>query len=122
MLLIYNVVDFVRRAVPRAVALFRVGAFPLVWREIKPTAFVSFIPQIHDDFIQLSYFLVEFLVGICMFVIVNWLLILRMTELQACWRTHARIRYYSGLTIVGTAVNLGIGICGTINNQADEYM
>lgn len=40
MLLIYNVnvVDFVRRAVPRAVALFRVGAFPLVWREIKPTA------------------------------------------------------------------------------------
>ena len=57
-----------------------------------------------------------------MLVIVAWLLLFRMNEVKACWKKQARIRYYSGLTLVGTAVNLGIGICGTVNNQADEYM
>ncbi|CAN0277948.1 unnamed protein product [Ectocarpus sp. 6 AP-2014] len=31
-----------------------------------------------------------------------------------CWRIHPRIRYYFGLTIIGTAVNLAVGISGTI--------
>ena len=57
-----------------------------------------------------------------MLVIVAWLLLFRMTEIKACWKVHARIRFYSMLTLVGTAVNLSIGICGTVNNQADEYM
>ena len=57
-----------------------------------------------------------------MFVIVAWLLLARMDEVKGCWKINARIRYYSGLTLVGTAVNLGIGICGTVNFQAKEYM
>ncbi|CAN0304949.1 unnamed protein product [Ectocarpus sp. 6 AP-2014] len=31
-----------------------------------------------------------------------------------CWRIHPRIRYYFGLTIIGTAVNLAVGISGTV--------
>ena len=50
-----------------------------------------------------------------MFIIVTWLLLFRLTEIKECWKIHARIRFYFGLTLVGTAVNLGIGICGTVN-------
>lgn len=56
-----------------------------------------------------------------MLFIVTWLLLFRMEEIKKCWKLHARIRYYSGLTIVGTAVNLGLGICGTINVFLEEF-
>jgi len=59
-------------------------------------------------------FFIEFIVGICMFVIVSWLLLFRMKEVKECWKLHARIRYYFGLTLIGTAVNLALGICGTL--------
>ena len=60
-------------------------------------------------------FYVEFAVGVSMFVIVAWLLRFRMEEVKECWKIHRRIRYYFGLTVLGTAVNLGLGICGTIS-------
>ena len=59
-------------------------------------------------------FIVELFVGICMFIIVVWLLRFRMKEIEICWRLHRHIRYYFGLTVIGTAVNLGLGICGMI--------
>ena len=68
-----------------------------------------------NELIQIFFFVVEFSVGICMFIIVTWLLLFRLTEIKECWKIHARIRFYFGLTLVGTAVNLGIGICGTVN-------
>ena len=49
-----------------------------------------------------------------MFTIVAWLLLFRLPEIKECWGLHSRIRYYFGLTLVGTAVNLALGICGTI--------
>ena len=67
-----------------------------------------------------GHFYVEFFVGVCMFLIVAWLLIFRMTEVRECWKIHARIRFYFGLTLVGIAVNLGIGISGTINVVSDD--
>lgn len=70
--------------------------------------------QRRDDFITVSMFYVEFVVGICMFVIVTWLLLFRMKEVKECWKLHRRIRYYFCLTVLGTAVNLGLGICGTL--------
>ena len=57
-----------------------------------------------------------------MFVIVSWLLLFRMKEVKISWAINARIRYYFMLTLVGTAVNLSIGICGIVNLQAEEYM
>ncbi|CAN0564654.1 unnamed protein product [Ectocarpus sp. 12 AP-2014] len=54
------------------------------------------------------------MVGIGMFVIVAWLLLFRMKEVKECWRIDARIRYYFCLTLLGTAVNIGIGICSTL--------
>lgn len=50
-----------------------------------------------------------------MLCIATWLLLCRMEEIRECWKLHVRIRYYFGLTLVGTAVNLGLGICGTVN-------
>ncbi len=49
-----------------------------------------------------------------MFAIVAWLLAYRMDEIKQCWQLHVRIRYYFGLTILATVVNLGLGICGTL--------
>eukprot|EP00752_Nemacystus_decipiens_P005592 g5061.t1 len=80
---------------------------------------VSFDEE-RDDVIQVLTFLVQFVVGVCMFCIVAWLLRFRMKEIKECWNTHRRIRYYFGLTVVGTAVSLGIGICGTINVNLEE--
>ena len=50
----------------------------------------------------------------CMFVIVAWLLMFRMQAIKECWKMHARIRYCFGLTLIATAVNLALGICGII--------
>lgn len=50
-----------------------------------------------------------------MFLIISWLVAHRMKEMKECWKIHARIRYYFVLTLIGTAVNLAIGFCGTIN-------
>ncbi len=55
-----------------------------------------------------------------MFAIVAWLLLFRMEEIKQCWKLHSRIRYYFGLTILGTVVNLGLGVCGTINLFLEE--
>ncbi|CAN0303805.1 unnamed protein product [Ectocarpus sp. 12 AP-2014] len=62
----------------------------------------------------ISRFLFEFIVGICMIVIVAWLLLFRMKEIKECWKVHTRIRYYFGLTLIATAVNLVLGIFGTV--------
>ena len=43
-----------------------------------------------------------------------------MKEVKECWQIHARIRYYFGLTVIGTVVNLAIGVCGTIH-VADNH-
>ncbi|CAN0081639.1 unnamed protein product [Ectocarpus sp. 12 AP-2014] len=78
----------------------------------------GFFPETENqrgsDWITISRFYLEFFVGICMFVIVAWLLLFRMTEIKECWKTHARIRYYFGLTLIATGVNLILGICGVI--------
>ncbi|CAB1104991.1 unnamed protein product [Ectocarpus sp. CCAP 1310/34] len=78
----------------------------------------GFFPETENqrgsDWITVSRFYLEFFVGICMFVIVAWLLLFRMTEIKECWKTHARIRYYFGLTLIATGVNLILGICGVI--------
>ncbi|CAM9225058.1 unnamed protein product [Ectocarpus sp. 8 AP-2014] len=66
------------------------------------------------QFVMISTFMVEFLVGMCMFVIVSWLLLFRMTEIKECWMMHACLRYYFGLTLLGTVGNLTLGVCGTI--------
>ena len=81
-----------------------------------------FRAQENNEFIQVSFFYVEFFVGICMFIIVAWLLLFRLTEIKECWKIHARIRFYFGLTLLGIAVNLGIGICGLINTVVDEFL
>ncbi|CAN0278088.1 unnamed protein product [Ectocarpus sp. 6 AP-2014] len=70
--------------------------------------------QRSGDWLAVSRFFLEFLVGICMFVIVAWLLLFRINEVKECWKVHARIRYYFGLTLIGTTVNLALGVCGTI--------
>ena len=57
-----------------------------------------------------------------MFFIVAWLLLFRLKEIKECWKIHSRIRYYFLLTLSGIAVNLGIGICGLINNLTEDFM
>lgn len=57
-----------------------------------------------------------------MSIIVAWLLLFRLREVKESWKTHARIRFYFLLTLVGIAVNLGLGICGMINVLIDEFM
>lgn len=76
--------------------------------------------QRSSDWIIVSTFYIELFVGVCMLVIVLWLLLFRMKEIKECWKIHIRIRYYFGLTIIGTAVNLGLGICGTIYAARDN--
>ena len=79
-------------------------------------AFFGFlVAQASYDFVVASTFYVEFFVGICMLVIVVWLMVYRMEEIKQCWQIHARIRYYFGLTVLATVVNLGLGICGTLS-------
>ncbi|CAN0101611.1 unnamed protein product [Ectocarpus fasciculatus] len=67
-----------------------------------------------------SIYIFELFVGICMLGIVSWLLMFRMEEIKDCWNVHTRIRYYFGLTLLGTAVNLGLGICGVIFIIGDQ--
>ncbi|CAN0497251.1 unnamed protein product, partial [Ectocarpus sp. 12 AP-2014] len=71
------------------------------------------------DAVVVSLFFLEFMVGIGMFVIVAWLLLFRMKEVKECWRIDVRIRYYFCLTLLGTAVNIGIGICSTVSVIGD---
>ena len=82
--------------------------------------FVLFHVQGDNKIMQISYFYVEFFVGICMFFIVAWLLLFRFKEIKECWAIHARIRFYFGLTLVGTAANLGVGVCGMVNALSSE--
>eukprot|EP00903_Cladosiphon_okamuranus_P012469 g11677.t2 len=72
-------------------------------------------------FIQIFFFYVEFFVGICMLLTVSWLLMFRLREIKECWKLHARIRFYFVLTLIGTAINLSIGICGLINVLSKDY-
>lgn len=65
-----------------------------------------------SDWVTICTFYIELFVGVSMLVIVAWLLLFRMKEVKECWKVHVRIRYYFGLTIIGTAVNLGLGIVG----------
>lgn len=65
------------------------------------------------DWISVSNFFIEFIVGGCMFIIVTWLLLFWMGEIKECWKNHVRVRYYFGLTLIGTLVNLALGVCGT---------
>lgn len=94
--------------------LFRANLFSSVVRD-RACSFFFFREQADYDFIQVSYFSVELVVGICMFAIVAWLLLFRLNEITECWKLHRRIRYYFGLTLVGTAVNLSVGIIGLVN-------
>eukprot|EP00752_Nemacystus_decipiens_P002662 g2490.t1 len=75
-----------------------------------------------NDFIQISFFYVEFFVGVCMLIIVAWLLLFRLKEVKECWKIHARIRFYFLLTLSGIFVNLGLGICGMINVLRDDFI
>ncbi|CBN78247.1 expressed unknown protein [Ectocarpus siliculosus] len=72
------------------------------------------------DFVIMSIYIFEFIVGICMLVIVSWLAMFRMKEMKECWKIHPRIRYYFCLTLLGTAVNLGLGICGAAFVKGDR--
>eukprot|EP00903_Cladosiphon_okamuranus_P012695 g11871.t1 len=65
-------------------------------------------------------FVVELFVGACMLLIVIWLVLFRVKEIKECWMLHRRIRYYFVLTISGMAVNLGLGICGTITTSTKD--
>ena len=55
-----------------------------------------------------------------MLCIVAWLLVFRMKEIRERWRLHRRIQYYFSLTIIGTAVNLALGICGILTVFLDN--
>ncbi|CAN0129325.1 unnamed protein product [Ectocarpus sp. 4 AP-2014] len=72
------------------------------------------------DWAVISIYVIELFVGICMFGIVSWLLTFRMKEIKECWEAHIRIRYYLCLTLLGTAVNLGLGICGVVFVIGDQ--
>ncbi|CAB1115368.1 unnamed protein product [Ectocarpus sp. CCAP 1310/34] len=87
------------------------------WKTIILTG-TYFSPYSEDkqdlDWSVVSRFLFEFIVGICMIAIVAWLLLFRMKEIKECWKVHTRIRYYFGLTLIATGVNLVLGIFGTV--------
>ncbi|CAN0343088.1 unnamed protein product, partial [Ectocarpus sp. 12 AP-2014] len=63
-------------------------------------------PQGSYDALVVSIFFFGFMVGICTFVIVAWLLLFRMKEVRECWRIVARIPYCICLTLLGTAVDV----------------
>ncbi|CAM9379811.1 unnamed protein product [Ectocarpus fasciculatus] len=80
---------------------------------VSGTAFwVTNADKAKGDWIIVSVILLEFIVGVCMFVVVSWLMVFRMQAIKECWKIHARIRYYFCLTLIGTAVNLALGISG----------
>lgn len=83
-------------------------------------ASLSFRVQARESVLNALDFAVELAVGVCMAIIVAWLLWFRMKEIKQCWKLHVRIRYYLCLTIFGTAVYLALGIGGTINIIALE--
>lgn len=70
--------------------------------------------QAVNDWITVSQFFMEFIIGICMFIVVGFLLIFRHKEVKECAKVHLRIRFYFGLTFIATFSNLALGICGTI--------
>lgn len=71
--------------------------------------------QLAENWMIISLFLVSFIVGIFMFTAMAWLMLFRMEDLKECWELHVGIlRYYVGLTVIGAAVNLTLGICGTL--------
>lgn len=63
----------------------------------------------------ISVFIVELSVGICMMLVVSWLLMFRAKEAKQCWARFARIRYYFGLTLLATVVNITLGVCGILH-------
>ncbi|CAM9206720.1 unnamed protein product [Ectocarpus sp. 4 AP-2014] len=93
---------------------------------VSGTAFwVTNADKAKADWIIVSIIILEFVVGICMFVIVSWLMVFRMRAIKECWKLHARIRYYFVLTVIGTAVNLVLGISGisyVFRANAGEYL
>eukprot|EP00903_Cladosiphon_okamuranus_P006468 g6328.t1 len=90
---------------------------------VSGTGFHVLNPDERDrEVLLISFFYVKFVVGVCMLLIVAWLLMFRLKEVMECWQIHARIRFYFVLTLIGMAVNLTIGICGTINVLSDDYM
>lgn len=66
-------------------------------------------------FVAISVFIVELSVGVCMLIVVSWLVLLRTTEVKKCWAMHARVRYYFGLTLLATVVNITLGACGILH-------
>lgn len=84
--------------------------------------FVVCFPQTDNDCITVAFFIVEFVVGFCMLAIVAWLLLFRLKEVKECWKKQTRVRFYFVLTLVGIAVNLGIGICGSVNLAAEGFV
>lgn len=70
--------------------------------------------QAEDNWNFVSMFFVEFFVGVSMLVVVILLLAFRFKEIKECWEVHIRIRFYFGLTVIATVVNLALGICGTV--------
>eukprot|EP00752_Nemacystus_decipiens_P002666 g2494.t1 len=88
---------------------------------ISRTGFhVTSLDQNKNYVVKISFFYVEFFVGLCMSAVVIWLLIFRMKEVKECWNLHVRIRFYFALTLIGIAVNTTIGVCGTINFLSDD--
>eukprot|EP00903_Cladosiphon_okamuranus_P018747 g17251.t2 len=100
----------------KAIKFFELAAFNmLAITNLAISVNLALIVVAGDDFINVSYFWVELFVGVCMFIIVVWLLLFRMEGIKESWNIHRRIRYFFGLTLVGTGVNLGVGICGLVN-------
>lgn len=66
------------------------------------------------DWIMISLFLVEFVVGVLMLLVVGMLLLFRLPEVRECWKLHRRIRYYFGLTGIAIVVNLAVGFGGMV--------
>ncbi|CAM9423859.1 unnamed protein product [Ectocarpus sp. 8 AP-2014] len=60
-------------------------------------------------FVAISGSIVEVSVGICMLLVVSWLLLFRTKEVKQCWATHARTRYYFGLTLLAIVINIALG-------------
>lgn len=77
-----------------------------------PTA--ATLAQSERDWIRTSEFLLEMIAGVVMLAIVCGILLLRRPELKQCWVIHRRIKYYFGLTVIATTVNLVLGINGIL--------
>lgn len=82
---------------------------------LPPLARANFCPlpiQRADTLVAISVVIVELSVGVCMLLVVSWLLLFRIADFKQCWARHARIRYYFGLTLLATVVNITLGVCG----------